>query len=341
MHCHFKIQYLIYMLKQKIQFAPLPKPAKVLPLNRLIKSVILDAPQNAVQPNWNFDDAVKQLAAFKTSAQKKSPEELVSDFVAADRRVCNLDKFSNQQSVLARLEAGYALRELRKKARYGTFIKLITEKAPDLSRTSVNRYIRAAEAYPDPRKIPSTVSTMDLYRKAKILGKSADSDPTPEAKGRKMAKTMIALEKQLTAPFQGKESLGKLPAHRQVRLTVRIGALIGKLDGVLRALELNIAEQTKKNSAAGAEVAASEPATTPPRTCEARTSPAPTVAPPASPCPQPPPFAFYSAQNPPSTLPPPPAGTPSGKTSPPPPPPGSEAMPTSSYRPPPPPPPPQ
>jgi hypothetical protein len=261
-------------MKHQSEFLPPPKPPKapeICSLENLITPIYAEAAEDTRQrgrlsaEDWNFGHAVNGLAKFKKDARAKSEEQLVDEFVSNEDALGNFDKLSRQQSVLARLRAGYILKALRQKAPHGTWEKLIRQKVPGLARATINRYIRAAEAYPDPRRIPSGLTTSDLYRRAKILPK-ADKAGSVEGKtmdsksvdARELEKTVTHLQK-LAVAFRAKGSVAYVPANSKARLAAKIRVLSVQLQAIADELEGKVA-------------------TAPLPTCSARTSPVPTCA---------------------------------------------------------------
>jgi hypothetical protein len=121
---------------------------------------------------YNYSSELENLASFNQEAQKMSEDELLKatlDNLGSLATMQNYFCQAVQRSAILVLKIGYALLQLKKKyKREGAWVKFFETHLPNLKKSTIYRYMKLAEAFPDPTRLPQALSITDAYRLAGI-----------------------------------------------------------------------------------------------------------------------------------------------------------------------------
>lgn len=123
--------------------------------------------------SFEYEVSLERLVAFRKAAMEGTKDDLLE---TAKRFLESLDGLQAEfldvikRSAYTILAVAYCLAALQKKCKSdGSWVEFYQTHLPNLSKTTIYRYLALAEAFPDPTKVPRDLRVTEAYRLAGIV----------------------------------------------------------------------------------------------------------------------------------------------------------------------------
>jgi hypothetical protein len=211
---------------------------------------------------YDYSSELEILASFHQEAQKMSEDELLTATLDNLGSLATMQSYfcqAVQRSAVLVLKIGYALLQLKKKYKQeGSWVKFFETNLPALPKSTIYRYLKLAEAFPDPTQLPQNLRITDAYRLAGIVPEKAPATPAlaerrdssnEDDKTSSMFTVMgfqehVGAFKEMAAMLKNAESLKKLSGQDRQTLLDELT----KLSLILREIRISLAPPLPQSS---------------------------------------------------------------------------------------------